>query len=133
MRLEEKWARFSERPRLYAASLAVQTAGSVLRLALRLWRAGLLDVGDLKYTVSLSERLQLASYWAENCHSANSKNQGTSYAFPVNSTISALASLPWRDTRTQRTEDVDRHRDLYGDDARRGYWRDLVRLSCSRC
>jgi hypothetical protein len=62
MRVEEKWARFSERPRLYAASLAVQSAGSVLRLALRLWRAGLLDVGDLKYAVSLSEKLHHLSW-----------------------------------------------------------------------
>jgi hypothetical protein len=62
MRLEEKWVRFSERPRLYAASLAVQSAGSVLRLALRLWRVGLLDVGDLKYAVSLSEKLHHLSW-----------------------------------------------------------------------
>gem|GEM_PF-4191078 len=33
MRLEEKCARFSERQRLDAASLAVQSAGSELRLA----------------------------------------------------------------------------------------------------
>jgi hypothetical protein len=57
MRLEEKWACFSKRPRLCAASLAVQSAGSVFRLALRLWRVGLLDVRDLKYAVSLSEQL----------------------------------------------------------------------------
>jgi hypothetical protein len=62
MRLEEEWARFSERPWLYAASLAVQSAGSVVRLALRLWRAGLLDVGDLKYAVSLSKKLHHLSW-----------------------------------------------------------------------
>jgi hypothetical protein len=51
-------ALIAERSRLYAASCLVGLARSMLWLAHRLFRIGLLDIGGVKYAIRTSEKLR---------------------------------------------------------------------------
>ena len=49
---------FSERSRLYVASVAIRLATSLFWLAQRLHRAGLLTFADIRYALRLGETLR---------------------------------------------------------------------------
>jgi hypothetical protein len=58
MRFRKTWAFLGDQSRLYAASIATRLAVSILQLAHRSYRAGVLDVAGIKYATRLSERLR---------------------------------------------------------------------------
>lgn len=59
----EKGRRLFERSRLYIASLLVSIAKTMLLLAHRLFRVGILDVGGIKNVVLVSEKLRRLGWW----------------------------------------------------------------------
>jgi hypothetical protein len=58
MHLSETWKPVAERSRLYAASLLISLARSILWLTHKLFRAGLLDITEIKYAIRVSETLR---------------------------------------------------------------------------
>ncbi len=58
MRKDETWVNLSYRLRTLVASVALRIAASILWIARRLYRAGLLTFADIKLALRLSEAIR---------------------------------------------------------------------------